>query len=76
MAINIDDRLIEELEDQYDSEDTFEEIPRAAPNKHQDSKKISDKSERKKAKEQRRKAREGKWGRLQEMVGIDDQFAW
>ena len=65
MAINIDDRLIEELEDQYDSEDTFEEIPRAAPNKHQDTKKISDKSERKKAKAERMRKKNGKWNKLQ-----------
>jgi len=75
MAINIDDRLIEELEDQYDSEDTFEEIPKGSIGR-QDTKKISDKSERKKAKAERMRKKNGKWNKLQEMVGIDDQFAW
>jgi len=71
--MTIDSDLIESLEDQYDSDDNFEQIiPKSSPGR-KDSKRV-DKSERNKIKKERRNRREGHWGMMESMSNMDYGF--
>lgn len=72
----IDHDLLSELEDHYNGYGNFEKIPKGEKNSRQDSKRISDKGERKIEKEKRRKAQEGKWEGYFDTDQQFEEFAW
>lgn len=62
--IDITEDMLEELESKFDSEDSFEPIIKGLSNSRKDSKHLTDKSDRKREKENRKARKNGKWGSL------------